>query len=74
MKQAKLRFMWFWCFQGVCSLLKQALSTLKDDSAPMVSDLVTMAVNMYQMFPHPTILELGKQVWFSSHSNIKFFR
>ncbi|CAG0894556.1 unnamed protein product [Darwinula stevensoni] len=56
-----------WCgnceiIEGVCSLLKQALSTLKDDSAPMVSDLVTMAVNMYQMFPHPTILELGKQL------------
>ena len=43
-------------------MVKKTLSTLGDDLGPLVADLVTMTSAMYQMSPHPPVLDLSKHL------------
>jgi hypothetical protein len=52
----------FFFLQAVCNLVKKTLSTLGDDLGPLVADLVTMTSAMYQMSPHPPVLDLSKHL------------
>ncbi|KAK7863775.1 hypothetical protein R5R35_009581 [Gryllus longicercus] len=45
--------------QALFLMFKQAISTLLEGSEPFLPDLLTLLVNSYREFPHPTVLELA---------------
>nr|CAD7417287.1 unnamed protein product [Timema poppensis] len=45
----------------VCSVLKNAVATLLDQSLPLVADMTQILVKSYQLQPHPAALDLARQ-------------
>nr|CAD7263458.1 unnamed protein product [Timema shepardi] len=55
-----------WCsdaqvIEVVCSVLKNAVATLLDQSLPLVADMTQILVKSYQLQPHPAALDLARQ-------------
>ncbi|XP_063226596.1 importin-13 isoform X2 [Bacillus rossius redtenbacheri] len=48
--------------EAVCSGLKNAVSTLLDDSLPLLSDMTHMLVKAYHSRPHTAVLDLARQL------------
>ena len=47
--------------EAVCSVLKQAVSTLQDEIRPLTQDVVTLTMACYRATPQPAALDLVKQ-------------
>ncbi|XP_067677743.1 importin-13-like isoform X2 [Haliotis asinina] len=48
--------------EAVCELFKKALRTLMEDFSPMSQDVAQMTIEMYQAVPHPSLLDLVRQM------------
>lgn len=48
-------------------MLKRSLRTLMNDFAPLVSDVTQLVISMYDAVPNPAILDIAKQVIYTSH-------
>lgn len=49
-------------FQVLCGLLKHIITTLMDDSKPLINDVLQLVVSIYRESPQSSVLTLSKTV------------